>query len=437
MMNEILTSSWLAQQSLAMEQAATAGPEFLATLRNQAFTRFMQRGFPDQKQERWRFTDVSALAQAGLRRAADFAGESRSTAGESIAGPAAYRLVFINSRFSSTHSRLPQPGDSFSIQRMAGLENGVLERVRARMSETLAETEEPFALTNAALANDGVVIVIPDNLTLLVPIEIVSHVDAPEAVSVHPRILLLMGSNAQAVLVESYTGGEKGAYFTNPLVDVVVGAGSKLDHYVLQRESPSAHHISYTRSSIGSDSHYSRFDLDFGGRLVRHDLVAEMVGQGATASLYGLYMPAGHQHVDYHTSLRHIQPHTFSRQLYKGVLQDKAHSVFNGRIFVAREAQRTDAIQHNKNLLLSDEALADSQPQLEIFADDVRCTHGGTIGQLDLDGLFYLQARGIGAEQARRIMVHAFAGEITGEIKLDSLRERIGALVAERLGGEA
>jgi len=434
-MHESKQAAWLELHQEALRTAPPAGPDFLASLRVQAQARFRERGFPTLRQERWRFTDVSPVAETAWRRAAECTERADMPLPELSVDPAAYRLVFINGRFSQTHSRLPGPEASFSVQRLSMLSNGVMEIAARRMTETAARTEQPFALLNSALADEGVIIFIPDRMAVLVPLEIHHYIDAAEVV-VHPRVVMILGEQAEALLIESYSGRGGERYFTNPMADVVVGSGSRLDHYIVQRESAAANHLSSTRTTLGREARYNRFALDFGGRLVRHDLEVELEGDGAEASLSGLYMPAGRQHIDHHTTLRHLQPHTFSRQLYKGVLQDKAHAVFNGRIFVAREAQRTDAIQHNRNLLLSDDAQADSQPQLEIFADDVRCTHGGTIGQLDQEGLFYLRSRGIGGEMARQIMVHAFAGQVTGAIGLAPVRELAEDLVAERLGRE-
>ncbi|HPG81821.1 MAG: FeS cluster assembly protein SufD [bacterium ADurb.Bin431] len=434
-MSESSHGSWIDLHREAMRSARPAGPDFLEPLRAAAHARFRERGFPTLRQERWRFTDVSAVAETAWRRAAEGEGETALPLEDLHADPAAYRLVFVNGRFSASRSRLPGAETSFSVQRLSALNDGVLEPAARRMAETAGRTEEPFALINSALAEEGVVITIPDHMAVLVPLEILHYVDG-DGIALHPRVVMIVGEQSEALLIESYAGKNGQRYFTNPAADVVVGRGSKLDHYLLQRESASAYHLSYTRATLGREARYRRFALDMGGRLVRHDLEVELDGEGAEASLSGLYMPAGRQHIDHHTTLRHLQPHTFSRQLYKGVLQDKAHSVFNGRIYVAREAQRTDAIQHNRNLLLSDDALADSQPQLEIFADDVRCTHGGTVGQLDQEGLFYLRSRGIGADLARQIMVHAFAGEITGGIGLAPVRELAEAVVNERLGRE-
>jgi Fe-S cluster assembly protein SufD len=430
------TTAWPAQHREALLRSPEDGTAFLDALRKQAFARFQERGFPTLRQERWRFTDVSTLAESPWKRAAEYANGDLVRADWQSFGPVSYRIVYVNGQFSPLNSNLPASGEELSVHPLNDLPEALRERVLKRMAETLAQTDEPFALLNSALLSAGAVLSVPDRAVLTAPIEIVHYFDSPGEAAAHPRLLIFVGDQAEAVIIESHAGRAGSRYFTNPMVDVVIGAESHLIHYQLQQESSAATHISYTRSSLGPSSHYSRFAIDFGGRLVRHDMVVELNGEGAEATLNGLYMPKERQHIDHHTTLRHLQPHTFSRQLYKGVLQDKAHAVFNGRIFVAREAQRTDAIQYNKNLILSDDALANTQPQLEIFADDVRCTHGGTIGQLNQEGLFYLRSRGIGAKTARQIMVRAFAGEIVQGIKSDAVREQVEKWMTARLGGE-
>lgn len=424
---------WPAQHYADRQTASHAA---LENLRRKAWNRFTQRGFPTLKDERWRFTDISAVVEGKWQRAAGFDTGAVWPADVPSADPSAWQLLFINGRFIREGSRLPGADAPLAFQLFSQPGNGLLESALGRLTETVAATEEPFALINAALAEEGIVLSIPDGVTLAAPIQLLFYTHAPAAVATHPRLLLLMGERAQAELVEIYSGSGEAPCFTNPVVDVVVGAESRLDHYALQCERAEAMHLSYTRATLGRSSRYTRYALDFGSGLARHDLVAELDGEGAEAELNGLYLPTARQHIDHHTLLCHLQPRTFSRQLYKGVLQERAHAVFNGRIHVARAAQRTDAIQHNKNLLLSDAALADSQPQLEIFADDVRCTHGGTIGQLDQEGLFYLQSRGISAAKARQIMVNAFAGEIVDKIHNESVRAHVERLLAERLGGE-
>lgn len=429
-------TEWPAVQMEQVRRRANGVPDFVKVLREESYERFLSQGFPTPRMERWRFTDFSGVSATPWGRAADHAdgGALAAEPGGSLAD--GWRLVLINGRFSAGHSQLPAADAGVEIGLLSACSAELLEAARARLIETAAANTEPLALLNTALMEEVLLIRVAAGRAVEKPIEVHYHVDAPEEVAVHPRLLIFSEARSSATVIETYGGADGARYFVNPAVDVVIAAGARLDHYSLQQESRDAAHVANTRATLGRDAVYHRWALDFGGGLARHDLIVEMDGEGAEANLYGLYMPAQRQHVDHHLTLRHLQPHTFSRQLYKGILQDKAHSVFNGRIYVAQAAQRTDAIQHNKNLLLSDAALADSQPQLEIFADDVRCTHGGTIGQLNRDGLFYLQSRGIGAETARRIMVHAFAGEVVESVRNMPLRAQVERWMSERLGAE-
>ncbi len=425
-------SSWVEEKHRARDNPSDA----FAALKRSAYDQFSRHGFPGTRLERWRLTDVSAIASA--------AWESPPNRGDALAQAPRFpewsstgvRLVFLDGLLQPQWSTLSTVEGRVEIIPFSQLGGDLLRRVQNRMAETGQIDEQPFLHLNTALMDEGVVVRIPDAVHLGAPVTLLHYSAAAAPVALHPRTMVLVGDRAEAAVIEYYAGAAGTRYFRNPVADVSIGDESRLAHYVLQLESGAAHHVSFTRSTQGRNSHYTRFAIDFGGSLVRHDTVAELHGEGGEAVLNGLYMPTQRQHLDHHTTLRHLQPHTFSRQLYKGVLNGAAHAVFNGRIHVAREAQKTDAIQYNRNLLLCDDALADTQPQLEIFADDVRCTHGGTIGQLHEDGLFYLRARGIGAETARHMMVHAFAGEVTERIKHEALRAQVDRWVLERLGWE-
>lgn len=428
----LLQTSWVEEKSILRRNPANP---FL-DVQNRALEQFQRSGFPDARDERWRFTDFSGIASGKWSTAPERAVTSArdlqlpSWSGEGM------RIVFVDGLFQPQWSRLHSGDGAIELTPFSQLQGDVIDEISRRMSETDQFEDQPFLHLNTALMDEGVLIRIADGVQLEAPVTVLYfHTTGPDK-TYHPRNIILMGVQAQAAVIEYYhaTSGER--YFRNPVTDIALGDESRLRHYVLQRENDSAQHVSFTRSTQGRNSLYTRFAVDFGAAMARHDLVAELEGEGGEAVLNGLYMPQGRQHMDHHTTVRHLQPHTFSRQLYKGVLNDGAHGVFNGRIYVAREAQKTDAIQYNRNLLLSDDAVADTQPQLEIFADDVRCTHGGTIGQLYEDGLFYLRARGIGEETARHIMVHAFAGEVTDRIQEAALRDQVNRWVLERLGWE-
>ena len=262
------------------------------------------------------------------------------------------------------------------------------------------------------------------------PIEINYHVaEQAGPPAVHPRTLIVVGADAHCTIVESYSG--KGRYFTNAVTEVVAGDRSVVDHYKVQREDTSAFHIATLQAQLGRSTNFSTHSISLGGALVRND-VNVVLSEGTEATVNGLYIVNGTQHVDNHTSIDHAKPHGTSHELYKGILDDKSAAVFNGRIIVRKDAQKTDSKQTNKNLVLSDDAVIDTKPELQIHADDVRCTHGATIGQLDAESLFYLQSRGIGKQQARSLLTYAFAQDIIDRIQVPHLREQLEKFLFEK-----
>ncbi len=251
----------------------------------------------------------------------------------------------------------------------------------------------------------------------------------------HPRSLIVLGRDSQVSVVESYVAPDSDIYLTNAVTDIVVGEGARLDHYKLQHESPRAFHIGRARVSQQRDSRFASCSIAFGGRLVRNDVHAVLRGEGAECALNGLFVIGGQQHSDTHTVVDHAAPHGTSRQLYKGVLDGRARGVFNGRIVVRPGAQKTDAHQTNKNLLLADGVEVDSKPQLEIFADDVKCSHGAADGQLAAEALFYLKSRGLDEAAARALLTYGFASEVLARIPDATIRTRLEGLLAARLSG--
>jgi Fe-S cluster assembly protein SufD len=265
------------------------------------------------------------------------------------------------------------------------------------------------------------------------PIHIVHITDTQAAGgAVHPRLLVVAEPLAQLAIVESYATVGNAAYFTNAVAEIDVGNGARVDHYKIQRESTEAFHVSTVQVKQGRDSMYHSFSYAAGAQLSRTNVYSRLLGEGAEVRLNGLYMVDGTQHADHQTFVEHIAPNTASRELYKGILDGNSHGVFNGKVYVDSEAQKTDGKQTNHALLLSDHAKVDTKPQLEIFADDVKCTHGATVGRLDEIGLFYMKSRGIGADNARALLTYAFAAEVLETIELDALREGLEALAFAR-----
>ena len=287
---------------------------------------------------------------------------------------------------------------------------------------------------NTAFISDGAFVYIPKDSIVDAPIHLLFIATASGKPEVsHPRNLIVAGANTQVKIVESYVGLDKAVYFTNAVTEIVAGENSVIDHYKLQRESVQAFHVATLQIQQARSTTFSTCSISMGGALVRNDVNAVLDGEGCESVLNGLYLVTGQQHVDNHTQIDHAKPHCSSREFYKGILDEKARGVFNGRIIVRPGAQKTDSKQTNKNLLLSEGALVNTNPQLEIYADDVKCTHGATIGQLSADVLFYLRSRGINLETARNLLTYAFASDITSRIKIESIRTELENILFSRL----
>jgi Fe-S cluster assembly protein SufD len=283
---------------------------------------------------------------------------------------------------------------------------------------------------NAAFMGTAHVVRVPKGAVIEEPIEIDYRVtEQGGPVAAHPRTVVLVGANAQCTIVERYGGS--GRYFTNAVTEIVVGEGAIVDHYKVQQESREAFHVASMHATLGRSANFTSHSLSLGALLARNDVVA-VLSEGTEATLNGLYIVNGTQHIDNHTTIDHARPHGTSHELYKGILDGKASAVFNGRILVRKDAQKTDSKQTNKNLVLSDEAVINTKPELQIFADDVRCTHGATIGQLDAEAMFYLQSRGIGRADARRLLTYAFAQDIIDRVKVRSLKDSLEAILLEK-----
>ncbi len=371
---------------------------WVQALREAAFARFSELGFPTTHDEEWRFTNVAAIARTAFRV---------GSADTLVISP---EIVEQNSADAQAH-----------LGRYASDTN-------------------PFVVLNSAFLDYAVpttVLRVPANAVLEKPIEITYEIPAdvsgdpkgPLPIAVHPRTLILVGAHAQCAILETYKGA--GHYFTNAVTEIVAGDNSIVDHYKLQQESPEAFHISTTQAQLGRNANFSTHSISLGGALVRNDVNA-VLSEGTEATMNGLYIANRTQHVDHHTVIDHAKPHGSSHELYKGILDDRSSAVFNGRIIVRKDAQKTDSKQTNKNLVLSDEAVINTKPELQILADDVRCTHGATIGQLDAESLFYLQSRGIARGDARNLLIYAFAQDVADRIKIPALHDSLERILFEK-----
>jgi Fe-S cluster assembly protein SufD len=391
-------------------------------IREQASRRFSELGFPTTRNEEWRFTNVAPIAKTQFAAAP----QSRELV---IPANGAQRLVFVNGRYSrelSTQS-LPSSVEAISLKEA----NGAAARHLGRYASF---QDNAFVAWNTGSFEDGAYIHIADGTVIEQPIELLYiSTGSDQPVVSHPRSLIIVGRNSQATIVERYTGA--GAeYLTNAVTEIVASDHAVIDHYKVQLEDERSFHIATTQAELGRDTNFTSHSITAGGGLVRNDINA-VLSEGTEATVNGFYLASGSQHVDNHTTIDHALPHGTSHELYKGILTGKAGAVFNGKIIVRPGAQKTDAKQTNKNLVLSEDATINTKPELQIHADDVRCTHGATIGQLDPDAIFYMQSRGIAQDQARDLLIYAFAREVTDRIKLAPLRTEVEKIIRERLHG--
>ncbi len=412
-------------------------PTWLHEIRQAAFDRFVEMGFPTTRDEEWRFTSVAPLTK-NLFKPASPKLLSRGTLQRFMFGHRSeHLLVFVNGHFSRELSSLPPAPKGLQLDSIAAVLEGRPESLDSYLACHASYERHAFVALNTAFIEDGAFVCIPRDTVVQMPIHLlfVSTSSGTPSVS-YPRNLIIAGSNSQARIVESYVGIDGEVYFTNAVTEIVAGENAVIDHYKVQRESVKAFHVATTQIQQSRSSNFSSLSITLGGSLVRNDVNTVLDGEGCESILNGLYMVSGDQLVDNHTQIDHAKAHCSSREFYKGILDERARGVFNGRIIVRPGAQKTDSKQTNKNLLLSEEALVNTNPQLEIYADDVKCTHGATIGQLSADALFYLRSRGIGLEAARSLLVHAFASDITSRIKIDTLRVALEQLLFSRFPQE-
>jgi Fe-S cluster assembly protein SufD len=416
---------------------ATA-PDWLRSLRASALARFEALGFPTTRQEEWRFTNLGPLAEFPFAAApAPEPGPALGDISALLLGDAApHRLVFVNGRFAAALSRTEGFPDGVRVESLAAALRRDPELVRCHLGSVASGDDHPFRALNAAFLEDGAFVYVPARVALAEPVQVLFlGVPGPAPAVSHPRSLVVIEREATAAMVEEYVGAGPGAYWTNAVTEIVAGDGSRLDYHRVQRETEQGYHVASTHCRQRRDSHVTIHPVAFGGGLARHDLGLVLDGPGAYGVLNGLYVLRGTQHADHHTVIDHRQPHCESHEYFNGVLDESSRSVFTGRIVVRPGAQRTDSKQTNNNLLLSGDAHADSQPQLEIYADDVKCTHGSTTGPLDERHLFYLRSRGLDAREARQLLTYGFATEIIARMEIAPLREQLDRLVRERVWG--
>ena len=437
-MNDTITTarnSYLRDFTGSDTGSEAAGPAWLRGLRQSAADRFGALGFPTRRNEEWRFTNVSPIAETPFQ----LASASESVLTQDGLRPYTYQglsgtqLVFVNGHFSPDLSSKTFPAGVVVSSLSAAFESDPT-LVQAHLARYAQFDIQPFVALNTAALEDGAFVHIQSGTVVDEPIHLmfVSNSAGGPTIS-HPRTLIVAEDNSQATVVESYAGTPEQVYFTNAVTEIVTGASAVLDHYKVQRESAKAYHVATMQVQLDRAANFSSHSIILGGRLVRNDANAVLGGEGGECTLNGVYLGKDRQLIDNHTSIDHAMPHCNSHEIYKGILDGHSRGVFNGKIFVRLDAQKTDAKQTNQTLLLSPTAQIDTKPQLEILADDVRCTHGATIGQLNAEALFYLRARGIAEADARSLLIYAFAGDIVSRIKVEAIRAQLDqVLLSER-----
>jgi Fe-S cluster assembly protein SufD len=417
------------------KESASETPRWLSDLQDTGFARFCKTGFPTIRDEDWRFTNLSpvartpfVLAPESRRRVARFDRQKWQIKD-------ALQLAFLDGRFRPELSNLSAIPRGLTLNSLHSEINQGAAHAREHLGRYLNIDRDPFCALNTAFAQDGAYVHVRRGLALERPIHLLFiSTSGDRPAMTHPRNLILMEDESEAAIVEEYVSiGEAIPTLSNAVTELVAGSNSTVAHTLIEREHLQSYNFSTLRIEQARSANVASHSLLLGGALVRNNVHPVLAGEGGECLINGLFVGDGSQHLDNYMLVEHASPHCASRQFYNGILDERAHGVFHGRIIVHKDAQKTDAKQTNRNLLLADDAQIDTKPQLEIHADDVKCTHGATIGQIDEDALFYLRSRGIGEAEARRILLQAFAAECLDRMKPGVARDYCEVLITERL----
>lgn len=430
-------------QSLQQRAEARGSAAWINRLRENAFDRFEQTGFPTTRDEEWKYTNIAQIAKTKFAQTVSGNEESaraNSTAIEQYACPEARdsQMVFVNGVFQTALSSLGDlPQGIVAMSLAEALENETHQIVlRERLARQADYNANPFTALNTAFIENGAYLRIPKDAQVGAPIHLLflSDIKGDDALQASfPRVVIVAEKGSAATVIESYASAQDGVYLTNAVVEIFVEDNARLEHYKVQRESAQSFHIAATNAELGRDSRFNSTTITLGAELSRHDILVKLDAEGSECAVDGLYLVTTGQHTDTHSIIDHRVPHCTSHQLYKGILDGKSRAVFNGKIFVRVDAQQTNAFQTNRNLLLSPEARVDTKPQLEIYADDVKCSHGATVGQLEEEELFYLLSRGLHSDLARNLLTYGFAEEVINKIKIESIKAQLDETVLHRL----
>ncbi|MBL0169756.1 MAG: Fe-S cluster assembly protein SufD [Gemmatimonadaceae bacterium] len=419
--------------------ALIATPEPLGALRREGAEAFARLGFPTTRDEDWRYTSVTAIASTPFVAAIERA--PTTLVNLSVLQPYTFGgqwplLVIHNGRFAPELSSIRALPDGVRVMELARAAREEPELLQRHLGQAVPADRDGFSALNAAFAGEGVLIHVAKEMVSDVPVHVLHIVDEHGAgLMAHPRHVIVVERHAKATVVESFIGLADVAYFTNTVTEVFVEDGATLNHSRIQRESASAFHVGTIEARQGRDSHFIQFSFQTGALLSRSNVYTVLNGDGCGTTLNGVYILDGEQHGDHQTRVEHVAPNCFSREMYKGLLDGGSHGVFNGKVYVHPEAQKTDGKQTNNTLLLSERAHIDTKPQLEIFADDVKCTHGATVGRIDEMALFYLKSRGVGNVLSKQLLMYAFAADVLETIENDAVREELERMTLERFTG--
>jgi Fe-S cluster assembly protein SufD len=413
----------LAEHARFTQGRGVSAPAWLRELRDRGASRLAALGFPTVRQEEWRFTNVASIADTPFRLAEKTPTNAAVLIGRVKIPRTAARIVILNGQFAPELSSL----DALPRGVVAGSLALAIAHNRPEVAHLgqLPWEHMPMVALNTAFLEDGAFVAIAPQAVVADPIHIIVVNGGAGKTMAHPRTLIVAGANSQATIAQTFLGAAGESHFTNVVTEVSVGEGANLNLCTDQREIDTAYLVSVIQMQLQRNATLRSRVVTLGGKLVRNDIGAVLGGEGAHVDLDGVYLVDGDRLVDNHTTIDHATPNCTSHELYKGILDGKARAVFNGRIIVREDAQKTDAKQTNRALLLSDEATINSNPQLEIFADDVKCTHGAAIGQLDEEAMFYLRARGLTERDARYMLIHAYVGEVLERISIESLRQQL------------
>ena len=433
-------NSYAAEWERAERTHSRNRPAALTRIRESALHEFLSRGFPTARDEEWRFTSIAPIVDQTFWLSSEPAAGTLDVDIDALRlpGTPAAELVFIDGRYAAALSRHPTLPHGVRVESLAAAVASRHQAIALALTRVAGFEHQPFIALNTAFLSDGACIELAEGAIVEQPIHCLFIATGPvngEAPMSHPRSLMLLGPNSQASVLTTYAGPAGATYFTNAVTEIVLGEHAVLDHATLQHESASGYHVDAIHVQAHRSSTCTLHAINTGAALARNDVVASLNGEGIECTLSGLYLADGQRLVDNHTTIDHVQPHCTSREIYKGILADRARGVFNGKIVVRPDAQQTDAKQTNRALLLSEDAQIHTKPQLEIFANDVKCTHGAAVGQLDDDALFYLRSRGLSAADARQLLIHAFAADVLARLPIVPVRARVEERLRRHLAG--